>query len=288
MIKRIGIAALAVVVLLAGGFFGYGYLSRRGDPSFSRGGAFGTTATPTPKATDLAARAADKTAPATESRRAPKTGRRDGPAAPQGTIAAGPAVGPPSEGRYLYAGEGSETIRFGSASPCSWDVDEATLDVKHTTDGTVFDWRYTDNHLERLVFDYGAKRVRLTFAGAAVTCLGVRNTSEEDYRPPTDWLRLPLKVGASWEQQTTAGDRDEQVTVKILRRERVTVPAGTFDAVVVRFRTELSGSEEGFATATQWLVPSLGLAVRDIGRTRASRGNIEFASDTRLELVRLP
>ena len=291
MIKRILVGLLAVIVLAVGGFAGYGWWTRRGAPAFSKGGAF-TLASPeasarpdgervkSPGAGGRDARSGKGARPATTERGTGGTGVTT-PAA-TGTLAV------PEAGTYRYEAEGRETIRFGSASPCSWDVNEASLGIKRSRDGVAFDWTYNDNHMERLVMDYGDKRIRLTFAGAAVTCLGVRHTSEEEYTPPSTWMKLPLDPGRAWQQEVRAGDRQEETSVKILRRERVTVPAGTFDTWVVRFTTRLSGSEEGKAQVTHWFVPSLGLSVKEEAETHASRGNIEWDSRLSLRLAHLP
>ena len=46
--------------------------------------------------------------------------------------------------------------------------------------------------------------------------------------------KRPLEVGATYEFNRYFKDDGNPVTVKVLRREKVTVPAGTFNTVVVQ------------------------------------------------------
>jgi hypothetical protein len=56
------------------------------------------------------------------------------------------------------------------------------------------------------------------------------------------WARtLPLEVGQSYEFDRYFKDSGNPVIVRVLRRERVTVPAGTFDAIVVKPLIRTSG-----------------------------------------------
>ena len=64
---------------------------------------------------------------------------------------------------------------------------------------------------------------------------------------------VPLEVGRSYEFQRYFKPDRNPVTIRVLRRERVTVPAGTFDAVVIQpiIKTKGVFSEEG--RAELWL-----------------------------------
>ena len=60
---------------------------------------------------------------------------------------------------------------------------------------------------------------------------------------------LPLEVGRTYEFQRYFKPDRNPVTIRVLRREQVTVPAGTFDAVVIQpvIKTKGVFSEEGKA-----------------------------------------
>ena len=64
---------------------------------------------------------------------------------------------------------------------------------------------------------------------------------------------VPLEVGRSYEFQRYFKPDRNPVTIRVLRRERVTVPAGTFDAIVIQpiIKTKGVFSEEG--RAELWL-----------------------------------
>ena len=64
---------------------------------------------------------------------------------------------------------------------------------------------------------------------------------------------VPLEVGRAYEFQRYFKPDRNPVTIRVLRRERITVPAGTFDAIVVQpvIKTKGVFSEEG--RAELWL-----------------------------------
>ena len=64
---------------------------------------------------------------------------------------------------------------------------------------------------------------------------------------------VPLEVGHSYEFQRYFKPDRNPVTIRVLRRERITVPAGTFDAIVIQpvIKTKGVFSEEG--RAELWL-----------------------------------
>lgn len=284
MIRRILIGLFAVVGLGIGSFAGYGWWTRRGAPEFTKGGEFSlSTPDPTPSPS-----AAVKVKPrqATRARQEGVASEVRTTEAPEQLDRSGIAL--PPEGTYAYAGRGRESVTFGPTSACSWDIEDVTSIVKHTNDGVVFDWTFSDQRLERLLLSYDRKAVKLTFAGAAVTCVGVRRTSEEEYTPPSVWVQLPLTVGDRWKEDTRAGERRERSVSEVLRTERVSVPAGTFTAYVVRSDVTLSGSEEGTLTTTHWFVPELGTSVRKTQRTEVDSSGAHFSSRMTLELSDLP
>jgi hypothetical protein len=99
---------------------------------------------------------------------------------------------------------------------------------------------------------------------------GVRVPTE--YAPPLQVLAFPLEVGKTWSQRTFSRDPDtgQQFTVRLDGRvvgwEKIKVPAGTFDAVLIR-RTIYIGDGDYMYTDTQfiesdWYAPSVGRVVR--------------------------
>jgi hypothetical protein len=83
---------------------------------------------------------------------------------------------------------------------------------------------------------------------------------------------LPLEVGKSWSMKVKAATPDEgrprtvRVDGKVLRNERVRVPAGEFDTVVIRRRIYAGDSDQHYSETrtdeTEWYAPALGRAVR--------------------------
>ena len=83
---------------------------------------------------------------------------------------------------------------------------------------------------------------------------------------------LPLEPGKSWSQRVKAnaadGDRARTVRVdgKVLRNERVKVPAGEFDTIVIQRRVYAGDASQTYTETrtneTEWYAPALGRAVR--------------------------
>lgn len=284
MIKRILVGALALVVVAVLGFAGYGWWTRRGEPSFSKGGTFGSIETPSPT---VKSGTASRPKAKKERRRTPARDGSPTTTATRSAAAQRSEIAPPAIGTYRYDGSGRENVRFGPTSACGWDIDDVELVVNEDPDGRFFDWSYSDQRVERLLFSYDDD-VRLTFAGAAVTCVGVRRTSDEDYKPPSIWVPARLKVGETWTQTSTAGERTERTTGEVLRRQTVTVGAGTFETFVIESFTELSGRSNGTHRSTTWFAPDLGLAVRKVSATDVTDSGAEFTSEMDLRLASLP
>ena len=117
---------------------------------------------------------------------------------------------------------------------------------------------------------------------------------------------LPLEKGKSWSQRVQARvegsqrGRSVRVDGRVLGNERVRVPAGEFDTIVIR-RLVYTGDAENFMTETQvmeteWYAPELGRPVRfernsgwlDTSQCGRGRG-CDFKGDwNMIELVEAP
>jgi hypothetical protein len=258
--------------------------TRAGRPTFSRGGAFGATSTPSGTATPTL----DRSVIATTGpfRAAPAATASGTPAGSSGSAPG--TVRVPAEGNYRYEGDGHENVNVAGASPCGWDVSTSTLVVKHDTAGTVLDWTYTaDRREERQILDYRAGGVFTKFVGAAVTC-GIRKESEATYSPPAERLALPLRTGLTWTMTTRSADRTEKIAGEVRSHRSITVRAGTFDAWEVHIRAEVSGNQTGRFEATNWFVPSLGVDAQTHQVTDVTSGSAHFTSDFTIRLTGTP
>ena len=131
--------------------------------------------------------------------------------------------------------------------------------------------------------------VKLNNGNAIFTVLGgVIKHRTGTFDPPLGGLPVELQVGKKWSGRSANASPDGntyqlQLESKIIGRETVTVPAGTFQTYVIR-STMYSSSGSTFSR-TFWVDPRYGAFVKweDIGRN--SRGQI-FRSD-RHEMVAL-
>lgn len=288
--QKILAGAIAAWFVLSFGFLGYGWYTRQGAPEFSQGGSFGSETESTVPGSKVKKAARAKAVAEEKEQRATVAAERRTPTG-QTPVVQGPDALPlpyARLGAYAYDGDGRERVTFGGASPCSWEIEDVSLDVKRDGDSRVFDWTYSDERVERHVVGYEPTGIYTEFVGSAVTCVGVRRTSEDRYTPPALRMALPLKVGDSWRDSTQVKERREDVRGEILRTERITVPAGTFRVYVVQIDVQLSGSEEGEFTTTRWFSPDLGVSVKEIAHTDIVSGSAHFVSDMELRLARTP
>ncbi|MFA5786877.1 MAG: hypothetical protein WDA71_07860 [Actinomycetota bacterium] len=166
---------------------------------------------------------------------------------------------------------------------------DITAVVHEESDETVFDYSYAPDHKERRIFAYRADGMYMTFVGAKFTCgMAPPQTSDETYDPPLLEYRSPLAVGITWEGKSSTGSSTVTSSGRVLRRERIRVPAGTFDAFVVESRTDFTGDTEGHALMTDWLVPDLGIWVKQTAAIDMKRGSATFQSNYTSELVTTP
>jgi hypothetical protein len=72
----------------------------------------------------------------------------------------------------------------------------------------------------------------------------------------------PLEVGNEASVVVTRGDQSWRYTLKVLRSETVTIPAGQFQTYVVERRQQGMGSNFHESIATYWYAPSVGTVVK--------------------------
>ncbi|HVL33955.1 MAG TPA: hypothetical protein VM600_10295, partial [Actinomycetota bacterium] len=147
---------------------------------------------------------------------------------------------------------------------------------------------YSGQRQERVIFSYEDDGVYTTFVGAAVTCLGLRRTTEDTYEPPAKRIKLPFVAGATWSETVRAGERIEKITGRIVQRVTLTVGAGTFSTWEVRERAEISGGQEGVYETTFWFAPEIGVSVKQIEHTDVRASGAHFRSNVSLSLASLP
>ena len=309
MRRRTTLIALPVAVAVVGAvaFVGYGAWSRAQPVEYSRGGAFVAedalvpTDAPVPAASAAATRGA---APSTEAVRSPSVrpttasrGRVVVPASPTADApVAAPAAGPvrPATGTYRLAVTGTERATFGPVSVCSSDLPASSAwTVRRAQDGSyVVDHRWypgsAGKHDERHIYRYDGDLVTLEYEQATVTCAGQRQSSEVEFSPAQLRIRGPLVVGASWSSTGGDAERTEAARSSVLRREQVTVGGRAVDTYVVQTRITISGDESGSRVQTWWWAPELALPVRVDEQIDAQRSGGAYRSDVSISVVGLP
>lgn len=82
--------------------------------------------------------------------------------------------------------------------------------------------------------------------------------------PPVAAVRLPYRVGDEWEFAFALGGLETRGKKVARKPERVTVPAGTFDAVPIE--TDFAVDGRAMPRATFWYAPGVGM-VKRVGGT---------------------
>lgn len=80
------------------------------------------------------------------------------------------------------------------------------------------------------------------------------NFSGMDVVPKLPLVRLPLKDGDAWETDITIGTEKAKIQCK-LGKDKVTVPAGKYDAITVQVETEQGGQK---VSSKYWFAPGVG------------------------------
>lgn len=290
-LPRKAIVGASVFALLLSGFVGYGWWTRRGAPAFSKGGEFGVV--------QGVASPGGVAGPGVGKSGLPGPAGSRSAAVPGSTTSARPAppaagmLSIPPLGAWTYAGQGHDKVSFGPFSACEWDINDPVtvvsrkLDSAHPSD-IVFDWSFAPNRQERHIYSYRSDGVYLTDAAASVTCMGVRQNSEDHMSPASLRLKLPLSVGKTWRAVSEMADRTDTLTATVKRKETVSVPAGKFEAYVVEYEIVFSGNQTGKVRTTRWVAPALGTWVKEINHTEAESSNATYSSDYTVLLASHP
>jgi hypothetical protein len=113
-----------------------------------------------------------------------------------------------------------------------------------------------DFHTDTARFDRDASTHTVTVARKGKTKVTTFQVSKDaqDLTSAFMWLRnQPLEVGHHYEIPVASGSHQFTLVADVLGRERVEVPAGTFDTVRVKVRTQLDGKFSTKRDSTMWL-----------------------------------
>ncbi len=122
--------------------------------------------------------------------------------------------------------------------------------------------------------------------------IGHKFAESPDTKITTTGVMIPAKmhVGGVWNQTfetETPGSRQKSTTVnRITRREKVVVPAGTFDAYRVDYEVETTISDQvpSLVRGTQWFAPNVGM-VKSTSVIDMEQGEIRSVEST-IELIK--
>ncbi len=198
---------------------------------------------------------------------------------------------PPVEGTWRYTKtEGNDMVTVPAGLHCHWEMDwtSTSVVVDHTPSGTVLDWQINANHTEREVWRFGRDGASLIRRHSAETCAAWAWEADASYSPAIFRFRAPLAKGASWKGTAKAAGWTERYVARVLKRERVTVDAGTFDAWVVEHTTTYAGDMTGERTDRFWFVPSLGLPVKQVVDQLTKHASYTFQANYTIALAEVP
>ena len=129
-----------------------------------------------------------------------------------------------------------------------------------------------DFHADTARFDRDANTHTVTVARKGKTKVTTFQVARDaqDLTSAFMWLRnQPLEVGHHYEIPVASGSHQFTLLADVLGRERVEAPAGTFETVKVKVRTELDGKFSTKRDSTMWL--------SDDGRHVLVRASADFA-----------
>lgn len=203
----------------------------------------------------------------------------------------------PAAGSYGLAVSGQEDARFGPLSFCGRKLPTASQMVVAPAEGEPdgsynLDVRYypddAGQHDERTILRYAPDAVSLRFESGAVTCAGIRSTSEVSYPDGQAAVRLPLHVGATWSGTGSGPQRQVTYTVRVLDRQAVTVQGERFDTYVIERRSTFTGTESGQRTQRWWYSPRLAVPLRWEDQVTGSRSGASYTGRITVTVDSLP
>jgi hypothetical protein len=267
-LRRAVVLAVGTVLIASGVLYQTNVRAKR-PPDFSRGGTFAQGDKQPVLGDDLSI---ETPTPPVPSNRLRSSAVLTAPNQP-GALPPGGAGAPdfPILGRYVYSVDGYESVTaFGPRDYPS----EMTMTVHRAQDAPqplkedelVFDLKFSEEHEEREIVSYRQGGIFFTYESGSITFGPQKTTrsSEADYRPPMLQIPVPLKVGEensgfsrALDPDTGAESRTEDWTVKVQRREQITVLNRTVDAWVVQIdRQSRPGSAESVTRSrTYWFDP---------------------------------
>ncbi|RMG12391.1 MAG: hypothetical protein D6731_13795 [Planctomycetota bacterium] len=83
--------------------------------------------------------------------------------------------------------------------------------------------------------------------------------------PPQQFLPAAPKVGMEWSWAGKSGPSSGTQRFRIVRSERIEVPAGSFETLVVE--SEFTGEDDSRGKTTRWLAPGVGI-VKEVSEVR--------------------
>jgi len=199
---------------------------------------------------------------------APRPVREAGP--PGNPLATTLAV-PPVEGTYAAAG----LVEFGTGT----DEFEFDYVIEKSTAAT-------GGRRQLQVWDFGEDgSVEFTylFTDLELLLLSQKTSGSlgipscDAFKPPIQWLKMPLEVEAKWDQEVGCKGSEGKTRQfsRVLRTEKIDIGGVQADAFVVE--TYAPGEQEGSSsTLLQWFVPKERLVVRFEQDVRSPQGSFYF------------
>ena len=264
-------------------------VARHRAPSFSQGGTFvdgskfprvGTNNRPVPYGDASSARAETTTTTRANVTTAAAPTKPSAAASPPASVLASTSAPvAPATGLYHYTVDGSERVTgFGSR-----DFPDTMSMAVHTDPNQgarrVLDLRFSENHEEREILNFGADGVAFTYEAGSITFGPSTQTSEGTYDPPMIQVPWPLVVGTKVAKtspvKSNSGDtsRTEKWTTTIIGRETIPVLGSPHDTWVVEIQrnTTPGGKEQVDRYRKYWYDPSLGIWVKWVERFKGER-----------------
>lgn len=98
--------------------------------------------------------------------------------------------------------------------------------------------------------------------------------------PPQENVRAAMAIGTDWVWTGKAGPAAGKQTFRVVRQEKVELPAGTYDALVLEATFE--GEDDTRGTTLRWLASGVGI-VREVSEVRTA--NAVFRTEAKLTRV---
>ncbi len=172
------------------------------------------------------------------------------------------ADGPPAAGVYAYRLSGREHGGAGPLAVTRGLPPQAVATVTRTSDGWETRIDYSKQHVEGARYVVRPDAIDMVWRRVDVSFAGLGRDDRRELAGRYRLIRLPARVGETWNDRYLAGTLENRVRTRVLREEDVDVGGAAVPTLVLQSHTVTTGAFSGTRDEILWWSPQLRVPVR--------------------------